>query len=90
MERGTRVKIIEAFARGVPVIATPEALYGFKPDARKVVLLYDTAHELTEIIAQIQSSPQLLEEKSRLAREFYEEHFMAEARCVEILAFHEL
>lgn len=48
---GVRMKILEAWARGVPVVATPEAVEGLGPSAEGAVWIAVTINEFAERVA---------------------------------------
>ena len=56
---GVRMKILEAWARGVPVVATPEAAAGLDAESGRDLLLAATAEELAAAIARLAASPEL-------------------------------
>jgi glycosyltransferase involved in cell wall biosynthesis len=88
--RGVRIKVIEALARGVPVIATPEALYGFDPAIRQVVECYDTGSELRAIVSRLSGDRAALRRMSDEGRRYYCDHFTASACESALRDFHEV
>ena len=56
---GIRMKILEAWARGIPVVATPEAASGLGARNGDEVLLAGTGAEFAEAITRLRSEPEL-------------------------------
>jgi glycosyltransferase involved in cell wall biosynthesis len=56
---GVRMKILEAWARGVPVVATPEAAAGLEALDGGELLLFRDAAELTAALRRLASEPAL-------------------------------
>jgi polysaccharide biosynthesis protein PslH len=61
---GTRLKILEAMAAGVPVVSTRLGAEGIEAEHNVHLLIVDTARELAAAVAQVVSS---VETRSRLA-----------------------
>ncbi len=57
---GVRIKILEAWARGVPVVATPAAARGLDAEDEEHLLLGSDAAELTRAIARLGRDPALV------------------------------
>lgn len=70
---GVRIKILEAWARGVPVVATPAALAGLEAQDGREALVARDAGEFAAAIARLQRDPglaaSLVEEGRRARRE---------------------
>ncbi len=69
---GVRIKILEAWARGVPVVATPPALAGLEVEDGREALVARDAGEFAETIARLHREPALaarLIEAGRKARQ---------------------
>lgn len=65
---GVRMKILEAWARGIPVLATPEAAAGLDAtDGRELLLFRDTASLLGHL-RRLEENPQRVEDLVRAAR----------------------
>ena len=65
---GVRIKILEAWARGIPVIATPEAAEGLgATDGQELILARD-GHEFSVAIARLHQNPELRESITERAR----------------------
>ncbi len=58
---GIRMKILESWARGVPVVATPEAAAGLAAEDGRELLIGRTAEELAEQVARLAHDPALVE-----------------------------
>jgi glycosyltransferase involved in cell wall biosynthesis len=56
---GVRMKILEAWSRGLPVVATPEAAAGLKVKAGNELLIARNAQDFTEALAALASLPAL-------------------------------
>jgi polysaccharide biosynthesis protein PslH len=69
---GVRIKILEAWARGVPVVATPAALAGLDAEEGREALVARDAGEFAAAFARLQREPGLREravEAGRRARQ---------------------
>ena len=71
---GVRMKILEAWARGIPVLATPEAAAGLDATDGRELLLFRDAPGLIDALRRLRDNPRLIEEmelagRSRLVRE---------------------
>lgn len=71
---GSRIKLLEAFAFGVPVVATPEAAAGLEVHHGGELLLASSDRELAEAVASLSGDPELAHRLSRAARRHVEEH----------------
>jgi glycosyltransferase involved in cell wall biosynthesis len=80
---GTRVKIIEAFARGVPVVATPLASEGLDAQPEEHLLTGATPSELAVACARLLTDPalgrRLVENAFALYESRYDERAVARA-----------
>lgn len=72
---GTRIKLLEAFAHGVPTVASPLAAAGLEVTDRRHLLLADGRVRTAAAIATLLSEPgladRLIAEAARLVRERY-------------------
>ena len=72
---GTRIKLLEAFAHGVPVIATPAAAEGLTVADGRELLLGSDAEQIAGAVAALASDAalgaRLVEHAGRLVRECY-------------------
>jgi len=59
---GIRMKILEAWARGVPVVATPEAAAGLEAGDGRELLIASHPAGLAEAVARLDASPELTEQ----------------------------
>jgi glycosyltransferase involved in cell wall biosynthesis len=70
---GVRIKILEAWARGVPVVATPAALAGLEVEDGREALVAREPREFAAAIRRLHAEPglaaQLIEEGRRARRE---------------------
>ncbi|HET9211832.1 MAG TPA: glycosyltransferase [Thermoanaerobaculia bacterium] len=80
---GVRIKILEAWVRGVPVVATPAALAGLEAEDGREALVARDASEFAQAIARLHREPGLAEaliEAGRKARrERHDPGMVAEA-----------
>jgi polysaccharide biosynthesis protein PslH len=75
---GTRIKLLEAFAAGVPVVTTPIGAAGLEVEDGRHLLLASDADALAAAIARVLSDEQLAEDLARNARALAEQRFGAE------------
>lgn len=68
MGSGTRLKILEAMARGVPVVSTPLGLSGIAAEPGQHVLLGRTSPELSAAVIQILEDREIARKLAGLAR----------------------
>jgi glycosyltransferase involved in cell wall biosynthesis len=66
---GFRSRLIEVMALGVPVVATPDAVYGMELENRKGMMLGQNDGELARQALQLLGDSAFAHEQSRLARE---------------------
>ena len=70
---GSRLKILEAMACGLPVVATPKAVEGLNVLPNQHFLLADTDSELVEAVKQLANRPELGNAIARAAFNFVQE-----------------
>lgn len=80
---GVRMKILEAWARGIPVLATPEAAAGLEVEDGRELLLFRDGEELTSALRRLRGEPDLVARliacgRQRLARRHSAFHLAAE------------
>jgi hypothetical protein len=84
---GVRIKILEAWARGVPVVATPAALSGLEVQDGREALVARGAAEFAAAIARLRNEPGLREsviaEGRRALRERHDPRRIAETMRAE-------
>jgi polysaccharide biosynthesis protein PslH len=84
---GTRVKIIEAWAAGVPVVSTPLGAEGLAARAGEHLLLADGAVGFRDAVSSLLASPALRHRIGRAGRYLFECEFTWEAawKCLQFL-----
>jgi polysaccharide biosynthesis protein PslH len=84
---GTRVKIIEAWAAGVPVVSTPLGAEGLPARAGEHLLLADGAPAFRDAVSSLLASPALRARIGRAGRYLFECEFTWEAawKCLQFL-----
>ncbi len=71
---GTRMKILDYFAAGVPVVATAKALEGIKVTNGHEVLIRDTSIELASALGQLLEQPEVAKALARAAKRYVRRH----------------
>jgi glycosyltransferase involved in cell wall biosynthesis len=84
---GTRVKIIEAWAAGVPVVSTPLGAEGLPARAGEHLLLADNAPAFRDAVSSLLASPAQRDRIGRAGRYLFECEFTWEAawKCLQFL-----
>lgn len=72
---GTRYKILEAMASGLPVVTTPEGAKGLKVNGGRELLIADTAETLVESCVTVLENPQYRQKIVKEAREVAEKYY---------------
>jgi len=72
---GTRLKLLEAFAAGVPVVSTPLGAMGLGARDGVHLLLGEDAGQLAAAVGRLCSHPQLGRQLAEAARELYVDRF---------------
>jgi hypothetical protein len=84
---GVRIKILEAWARGVPVVATPAALAGLEAEDGREALVARDAGDFAAAIARLQRDPglaaSLVEAGRRARRERHDPEVVARVMLAE-------
>jgi glycosyltransferase involved in cell wall biosynthesis len=75
---GTRIKLLEAFAAGVPVVTTPIGAAGLEVEDGRHLLLASGADDLAAAVARVLADEQLADDLARNARALAEQRFGAE------------
>jgi glycosyltransferase involved in cell wall biosynthesis len=84
---GTRVKIMEAWAAGVPVVSTSLGAEGLPARAGEHLLLADHAHTFRDAVSALLASPELRDRIGCAGRYLFECEFTWEAawKCLQFL-----
>ncbi len=84
---GTRVKIIEAWAAGVPVVSTPLGAEGLPARPGEHALLAGTAEGFADAVSSLLADPALRDRVGRAGRYLFECEFTWEAawKCLQFL-----
>jgi glycosyltransferase involved in cell wall biosynthesis len=84
---GTRVKIVEAWAAGVPVVSTRVGAEGLPARAGEHLLLADGAPGFRDAVSSLLASPELRDRIGRAGRYLFECEFTWEAawKCLQFL-----
>lgn len=72
---GTRLKILEAMAAGIPVVSTSIGAEGLNVTADENILIADTPEEFAEMTIRFLHNPELREKIAHNARIFVEENY---------------
>ena len=72
---GTRLKILEAFAAGLPVVATTRGAAGIGAEHGRHLLLADTPDQIVASVAQLLHQPGEAASLAREARRLVEKHY---------------
>jgi glycosyltransferase involved in cell wall biosynthesis len=72
---GFRSRLVEVMALGVPVVATPDAVFGMGMENNRGILLFESNEKLADCCLALIREPEWAVQQSRLAREQIEERF---------------
>lgn len=72
---GMRVKILEAFARGIPVVSTAIGVEGIDAIAGEHLLVADDAQDFADAVIQVLQNPSLADRLARSARALVESRY---------------
>ncbi len=72
---GMRVRILEAFARGIPVVTTTVGLEGIRAEHGTHVLVADSPHAFAGCVLQLLDDPQMGRRLAEQGRRLVEEHY---------------
>ncbi len=85
---GTRIKIIEAFGHGRPVVSTHIGAEGLGTTDGRELVYAETAAEFADAVARLAAEPALCDRVTRAARALVEERYSGGAFARRLLAFH--
>ena len=85
---GTRLKILEAMAAGVPVVSTPLGASGIEARAGDEILIGERPEELADHVAAVLEDDALAQRLSRNARAFVEARYDWSVLVPPLLALH--
>ncbi len=71
---GTRIKVFEAMAMGIPVVSTGLGVEGLSIEAGKHYMRAETAEEMAEAVVKLLSAPDLARQYAERARQYVEDH----------------
>lgn len=72
---GMRVRILEAFARAMPVVTTTVGLEGIQAQAGREVLIYDQPENFAQGVIELLQNPDLQEKLAKNGRELAEKQY---------------
>ena len=72
---GTRIKILDAFSQGIPVVSTIVGAEGLDLQKGKHILLADTVTEFVDRVSDLMENEELSKSMSLCARKFVEENY---------------
>jgi len=72
---GTRIKILDAFSQGIPVVSTTVGAEGLSLEKGKHILLADTVAEFVEAVTELMENEELSKNMGLSARKFVEENY---------------
>jgi glycosyltransferase involved in cell wall biosynthesis len=72
---GMRVKILEAFARGIPVVSTSMGVEGIDAEDGKHLLIADNARSFADAVIQILRQPHVAARLAHAARDLVERRY---------------
>lgn len=72
---GIKIKIIDALARGLPIVTTPIGIEGFPPGYQESIFVTNTPKEFAKAIESITNDDQLWANASKNALNYFNEHF---------------
>jgi glycosyltransferase involved in cell wall biosynthesis len=84
---GTRIKLLEAFAHGVPVVTTPVGMAGLAVRPGEHVLVGETPQDLAEAAAEVLGSPARAEDLAAAALTFVRRHHAQPVVAERVRAF---
>jgi len=84
---GLRIKILEAMALGIPVVATSMAAEAIEAKNGQEIILADRAEDFADAILRLAGNPPLAEQIRRQARQLVERHYAADTLAIRLDKF---
>lgn len=84
---GLRIKILEAMALGIPVVATSMAAEAIEAENGQEIILADRAEDFADAILRLAGNPPLAEQIRRQARQLVERHYAADTLAIRLDKF---
>lgn len=76
---GFRSRLVEVMGLGVPVVASPDAVYGMEMEEGRGIFLREGDQEMAEAALRLIQQPDFAQEQSRFARQQMEQKYSYEA-----------
>jgi glycosyltransferase involved in cell wall biosynthesis len=87
---GTRLKLLEYFAAGLPVVCTPKAAEGLEVEDGRHVRLAETPREIAVAVRGLHADPQACAELGAAARALVEARYDWRAQVPSLLEIYEI
>lgn len=84
---GVRIKLIEALAEGIPVVATLPAVLGMDPEITNCCLIRDSNQEIANAALELNQNTEIRDQLINNGYSFVENHFSIDSIALKIAAF---